>query len=88
MNHRWFEKQDGSKTYQVCSRCAVMRMRESARVVSAITQTEPFYHYRYESRWVYFDGQRKISFRPDCPPIAPREYKMNNVVNVIEEQYV
>lgn len=88
MRHRWIEKKDGSKRYQVCSRCGVKRIRESAKLISRIIPVEPYYCYEYESRWAYFVGDRKTTIRPDCPPPAPRRYEVNEVVNVIEECHV
>ncbi len=87
MKHRWIEKKEGSKTYQVCTRCGVKRVKESANVLSHIVQTPPYYLYRHESRWSYLIGNRKTLIRPDCPASEPGLYTMDEVVNIIEEYH-
>lgn len=87
MKHRWIEKKDGRKTYQVCLRCGVKREKEPVRALIAITQTEPFYHYRYESRWSYMIGNRKTMIRPDCPALEPKLYAVNEVENIIDDYH-
>ena len=84
MNHRWIEKKEGRKTYQVCLRCGVQRVRETNKALIAITGIPPYYHYRYESVWAYIIGEKKTLFRPDCPGVAPKDCKLNETLKMLE----
>lgn len=87
MKHRWITKTECRKTHQVCQRCGIRREKTSVKTITEITLTFPYYHYKYESVWSYYVGQVKTAIRPECHPGNLREYKQNNVINVLTENH-
>lgn len=69
MNHRWETISTHRQLTQKCKRCGVIRRRESTKQLMAITQTPPYYHYRYESVWSYMYDGKKTLIRPNCEPV-------------------
>ncbi len=57
-NHRWKEN--------ACTKCGIIRKREAIKTLMAITNSPPYDHYKYESRWVYSLNNKITTKRPEC----------------------